>query len=66
MGIEALSPEPSGGQGIQMLLEQECSNERVMCRRSSLEHDPSCTGFLSCFLFLLIFGKWQAISGSDS
>lgn len=66
MGIEALSPEPPGGQGIQMLSEQERWNEKVMFRMSSLEHDPICTGFLSFFSFLFIFGKWQASSGSDS
>lgn len=66
VGIEALSPEPPGGQGIQMLPEQECRNEKVMFRTSSLEHDPVCTGFLTFFRFLFIFGKWQASSGSDS
>lgn len=33
---------------------------------SSLEHDPIYTGFLSFFPLLLIFGKWQASTGSYS
>lgn len=37
-----------------------------MFRMSSLEHDPVCKGFLSFFPLLLIFGKWQASSGTDS
>lgn len=66
MGIETLSPEPPGRQGIQVLPEQESWNEEVMFRMSSLEHDPVCAGFLSFFPFIFNFEKWLATPGSVS
>lgn len=53
MGIEALSPEPPGGQGIHMLPEQERWNEKLCLEWVHWNMTPSAQDFFISFSFVV-------------